>query len=387
MALQIRRGNLAEFSGVSLALGELVYILDEKKLFIGGVDDQGARANVDLLANMQGAVGTVNGQDGAVVLYTDDIDETVNPAPTNLWFTNRRAITAVADELVTNNELHSGVNFTYDNSTLVATAVVPTISIDADTTPSLGGNLALSGYNITGTGNINITGGVTITGNISGAVNVTASGVVTITGGSAYIHTDTIKTNNELEIYSTVGKQFTLVGHRGSIASPADTQGGDNIGGFVVKGQTSAGNRVGSAIVTTWESDANFSTSYPKAKVELLIGDNTESPTLAALFDYTGKLSTNSIYLGDGTASVPAIGFTTDGSTDTGIYHPGDGILCISTDATERVRVDSGGMRVDGFMKVKNVNGVLPNPPEAGMIVLDGTTFKGYNGSGWVNLN
>ena len=44
-------------------------------------------------------------------------------------------------------------------------------------------------------------------------------------------------------------------------------------------------------------------------------------------------------------------------------------------------------MRVEVFMKVKNVNGVLPNPPEAGMIVLDNGIFKGYTGSAWADLN
>lgn len=52
--------------------------------------------------------------------------------------------------------------------------------------------------------------------------------------------------------------------------------------------------------------------------------------------------------------------------------------------------VNSQGFAVIGApspLLVPQVNGNLPNPPEAGMIVLDGTTFKGYNGSAWVNLN
>jgi hypothetical protein len=39
------------------------------------------------------------------------------------------------------------------------------------------------------------------------------------------------------------------------------------------------------------------------------------------------------------------------------------------------------------IFKVGDVAGTLPSAPQAGMIVLDGTTFKGYNGSAWVNLN
>jgi hypothetical protein len=89
-----------------------------------------------------------------------------------------------------------------------------------------------------------------------------------------------------------------------------------------------------------------------------------------------------------GTASIPSITFTGEGALDSGIWTAGDGIICVSINGTEKVRVDSGGMRVPGFMKVGGFATVsLPSPPEAGMIVLDGTTFKGYNGTAWVNLN
>lgn len=109
--------------------------------------------------------------------------------------------------------------------------------------------------------------------------------------------------------------------------------------------------------------------------------------TSGSYADLNGNPDVSKITLGDGTASNPSIVFDTDGSQDTGIYHPGDGIVCVSTNGTEALRLDTGGARVNGFMKVANVNGNLPNPAEAGMIVLDGTTFKGYNGSAWVNLN
>ena len=103
-------------------------------------------------------------------------------------------------------------------------------------------------------------------------------------------------------------------------------------------------------------------------------------------FDSTGLLKTPRISVGDGSASAPGIIFATDNALDTGFFHPADGVVCVTTNGVEKVRVDNGGMRVEGFMKVKDVNGTLPNPPEAGMIVLDGATFKGYNGSSWVTL-
>jgi hypothetical protein len=103
--------------------------------------------------------------------------------------------------------------------------------------------------------------------------------------------------------------------------------------------------------------------------------------------DLDGNPNVDKITLGDGTATNPSLVFATDGSVDTGLFHPGDGVVCVSSNGQEKLRVDGGGVRVEGFMKVAQVGGNLPNPPEAGMIVLDGTTFKGYNGFSWVNLN
>jgi hypothetical protein len=103
--------------------------------------------------------------------------------------------------------------------------------------------------------------------------------------------------------------------------------------------------------------------------------------------DLTGNPDVDKITLGDGNATNPSLVFGTDGGVDTGLFHPADGVVCVSSNGQERLRVDGGGVRVEGFMKVAQVNGNLPNPPEAGMIVLDGTTFKGYNGFSWVDLN
>jgi hypothetical protein len=85
------------------------------------------------------------------------------------------------------------------------------------------------------------------------------------------------------------------------------------------------------AIGSLWEADANLADSAPKSTIALLSGAGGDVNNYA-LFDSKGVFS------------VPVL-------------------------------------------KVSNVAGTLPSSPQAGMIVLDGTTFKGYNGSAWVNLN
>ena len=107
MALQVRRGTNAERLGITPAAGELIFTTDTKQLFVGD--------------------GTTVGG---------------------------------------NTSSGSGLD-----------------SLVADNTPQLGGTLDLNGNNITGTGNINITGTITASGNINlgdGAGNdiVTISGTV-----------------------------------------------------------------------------------------------------------------------------------------------------------------------------------------------------------------
>ncbi len=122
-------------------------------------------------------------------------------------------------------------------------------------------------------------------------------------------------------------------------------------------------------------------------------GSLTGKPNLAPVAssgdyeDLSGNPDVDKITLGDGTASNPSLVFGTDGAVDTGLFHPADGVVCVSSNGQENLRVDSGGARVNGFMKVAEVNGNLPNPPEAGMIVLDNGVFRGFTGSIWVNLH
>lgn len=143
---------------------------------------------------------------------------------------------------------------------------------------------------------------------------------------------------------------------------------------------------------TLFDGDYDSLTSKPTL-FDGQYGSLTGKPNLAnvassgSYADLSGNPNVSKITLGDGTASNPSVVFGSDGSVDTGIYHPGDGIVCVSSNGTEKLRVDSGGARVNGFMKVAEVNGNLPNPPEAGMIVLDNGVFKGYTGNAWVNLN
>lgn len=195
----------------------------------------------------------------------------------------------------------------------------------------------------------------------------------------------------------TDGQNFSIARSRGVISASTAVQSTDDIidisfAGFDgttnvtaaqitprVDGAVSTGIVPGSLIFSVRNTAGVLNTVTKIGQDGLLAQTGAISSTV--------KMSAPKFEAGDGTASAPSIAFSTDASVDTGFFHPGDGIVCVSTNGVEKVRVDSGGMRVAGFMKVADVAGTLPSPPEAGMIVLDGTTFKGYNGTSWVTLN
>lgn len=189
------------------------------------------------------------------------------------------------------------------------------------------------------------------------------------------------------------GAEFRV--SRGSLATPTNSSAGDPV--FLLTGkvykQDIADYGLSSAIVAAVGSDPLVGMSnYVSGELQFYATDGTRDlfdTAFAMTFNGAGKLTVPRLSVGDGTAANPSIVFSTDGGVDTGFFHPADGVVCISTNATEKVRVDTGGMRVVGFMKVGGFGtGSLPNPPEAGMIVLDTDTnqFKGYNGSSWVVL-
>lgn len=119
MPLQIRRGTEAERQVLAspLVQGELLWITDDKKLYIG---DGVTLANA--LAPVTG-YGDAQARDAAASIFT--------------------AAT------------HSGISFSYNGDTELSATV---------SYPALLQNLSLNGFNITGTGNIAITGNLTVDG-------------------------------------------------------------------------------------------------------------------------------------------------------------------------------------------------------------------------------
>ena len=115
---------------------------------------------------------------------------------TNLYYTSARANTDFDTRLATKDtgDLSEGSNLYYTDARAQAVSINNVVE---DTTPQLGGDLDLNSSDITGTGDINITGTITSSGNITGTLataaqpNITSLGTLTaLTGGTGDLNWD-----------------------------------------------------------------------------------------------------------------------------------------------------------------------------------------------------
>lgn len=197
MALRIRRGTEAQRLGTVAELGELLWVTDQKKLYVGtgATNNPGNASMANILETSCGPGISWNATTqqielGNFAISSDDVTEGID----HLFFTPARAQSATATLFA--NGAHTGISYVYNdvddainstvnislnglsNVTIVGTPasgqilkydtvtskwIVGTESVVNDTTPSLGGNLDLNNSNITGTGDISITGTISNT--------------------------------------------------------------------------------------------------------------------------------------------------------------------------------------------------------------------------------
>lgn len=260
MSLRIRRGTEAQRTGATFDLGEIVYATDTNKLYVGDGVNLGGK---NILATSAGT--------GLV------------------W----NATTQRLD---------------YNGS---GTGIV---SVLADATPTLGGNLNLNSRNITGTGNINITGTVTatqfvgvpspatLTQNLSlNTRTITGTGDINLIGAST-ISAATITATTKLNVSNieasnlsglnvnvngttplsvtgigTLGPTsgqvyFNINAAKGTITAPTTSSPGDGLGGVAIQGYDGTSYKSASLMVASWDGSATLSDTFPKSKLTLITG-------------------------------------------------------------------------------------------------------------------
>lgn len=225
---------------VNFGAGPITFAAGDWVVYSGSIWQKSINSN---------SVASVNGQTGAVVLYTDDISE--DGSPVNLWFTNARARTAIS--LTTSGT--SGAA-TYDNSTGVLNV------------PNYGG--ALSGY-------LPLTGG-TLTGALNGTSASFNSTVTTPAGfyidANTYLYegilrlTDLVNKKNILQLQATasghyITSTFLSGGSQQAIYLSAKSTAGQNVT-FNTDGTTTFGHGI-IGTSATFSGQVGIGTSPTKA--------------------------------------------------------------------------------------------------------------------------
>lgn len=371
MALQIRRGTDAQRQLQRFESGELIYTTDYKDLFVGDGSSNLGGIRIAPVKSVNGLTGSL--ADGAVTLTTDQIDE----GSSNLYYSSTQARIDAGAALVAGNVGNTGISFTYHTNDNSITAVVTAggYTLPAATPTDLGGvKISQGGLQIDGGGLLSVTTPVAA-GTIGQLTYYTGTNAVSQTGAG-------LKWKTVGDIYPT-GGQLTVLGvvESGRIELTKDLTDG----GF---------------FLATQSDGSGFTEAFALRSAH----NSGSDATAMRLFHSRGTIaSPTSIVTGDDIFKLQWVGLT--GATSGGVAAEikatavgtisGDvvpGRLTLSTadgsgTLVDVLQLDSGGVRTPGFIKVGQVNGSLPSPAEEGMIVLDGTTFKGYAGGVWIDLN
>jgi hypothetical protein len=222
MALRIRRGSDEARQGVRFELGELVWTTNGQQLWVG---DGATNGGVPVVgSNIVGYGLTYNGTSKRIEvsgLSTDDVSEGTN----RKYFSQELAQDAAA--LLFSTGVHTGVQFQYDdnlgriNATVDASAFIDLgiLSVGSDTSPELGGNLVLSGFDITGTGNIDITGTIETVGDITVTGNLDITGAIDT--GSMTIDNNVLSASSNNIIFGLASNQTTVTVNNNALFIPS----------------------------------------------------------------------------------------------------------------------------------------------------------------------
>lgn len=371
MALRIRRGTEAQRLGTVAELGELLWVTDQKKLYVGtgATNNPGNASMANILETSCGPGISWNAltqqiELGNFAISSDDITEGLD----NLFYTNLRAQGAAASLFTTG--AHTGIGFVYNDVDGAVNATVSLslnnlsnvnisgtpsngqilkydtatskwvlgsdtdtglINVVDDTSPSLGGNLDLNTHSITGTGSVAIDG--TLTAGVTGSQVAISSDTIT------KVDLSPLKINipeNGIVITGTTsgtegakGPFLKLRQSQGTIASPTSVLPSDWIGGI--------------------ESSAWNGTKY-------------------AIGGYLTFYQDPSISINPASDFIPTVAV---------ISVAGSGTI----DPDKIFTVDSRGIVTAPILRVGSyATADLPTNPSAGMIVYDSQTeqYKGY---------
>jgi len=368
MPLQIRRGTEAERLAMvpKLANGELLWITDAKKLYVGdGVLASSALAPVT-------GFNAEDAQDAAALLFT------TSPTHSGISF----AYDDLAGKLTATVDLsdYTGTlkassfkgTFVADDSTILVDGVAGVLkgtlvgSLTGNVTGNVTGNLS---GNVTGNVIGDVTGNTTgyHTGDVKGSVFADDSSILvdavdsiffgTVDTGDIRITTDTITSNNlfvgntttplnsltfhsDFFTYRTVsdpvnGKFFTMTQSRGTLVSPTAVQAGDELGGVLIRAYTDT-SVSGIAGVFGFIVDSTASIvsggGFVKSKAVIAASSDTSQDLSDALVLDSAGLVTSNAFSATKYFQLPV--YADDAARLTAIPTPAKGMMVFMTSGT-----------------------------------------------------
>jgi hypothetical protein len=315
MSLRIRRGTEAQRLGFTPDMGEIIWTTNGEKLYVGDGVTPGGK---NIAAQLAGVGLVYNNQtgklDSAVSFTTDQVAEGIN----NKYFSNELAQDAIGAAILAGTQ--SGITVTYTDNGSGAGSINFTVTPDGvgitqvsdDTTPALGGDLDLNSNDITGIGNVNITGtlaasaglganlelnsytiigtgNIDITGDVDATtvnattVNATINGVIntnSIVGGVGAI---TVESNSPEYISTFVGltngtlaPRVALRASKGTnVSTPVNTTAGDRLGQFNIQGYADNIWKDAVSISAIWDPAADLTDESPASSLVFITNTGT----------------------------------------------------------------------------------------------------------------
>lgn len=214
--------------------------------------------------------------------------------------TNSVQITGISTGSVTSTTYtaggtSSGITFVYDDVNNVINVVSNgTTSLINDTNPRLGANLGLNNFNITGTGNINTTGTLGVSGGLSrdlslNSFNLTGTGNVTTTGQlSLTLASNLLGSIITVNGISSAGVSSTAISLKSTRASNAALQNNDIIGTVSYDAWTGSVSTKAVNMIATMASNLTGNNFNSKLIIYTLNSDTNYRPFI---FDQNGQFS------------------------------------------------------------------------------------------------
>jgi hypothetical protein len=310
-----------------------------RNLYIDGT------ANIDSLvadtADINGGTidgVTIGGTTAGAVTFTDLSDGTIT-------------VTAFVDEDNMASDSATLIPTQQSVKAYVDTTVAATNEVVEDTTPQLGGDLDLNSSDITGTGNINITGTIQSSGNITGTLATAAQPNITSLGTlTGLTTTGDINFGDDDKAIFGAGSDLQIF-HNATDSYIVDT----GTGNLNIKG---------SNLYLRANNNDAFIYGIEDGPVRIYHDNVEKFITTATGIDVTGNTESDTVTIGvssvagseklrvngtvltlGGSVSAPAIGI---GDTNTGVYAPSAGELGWTVNGTQRLFLDSTGINVTG---------------------------------------